>query len=430
MAARHPAASRALVGSLERTAIALVASSSISGLLGLLFWAVAAHMYRPVAVGLASAEIAAMILLANLSQLSLTNVFPRFLPTAGSRTRKVLLASYASVVTLALVASIGFVVLGFGRGYLGESTLAGIGFVASVVCWSVFAIQDGALTGLHGAVWVPVENISFSIVKIGLLAPLVGLASGSGIFIAWMLPVAAASIAVSYYLFARLAPRQIAASEGGHSLPRPLALATFVVGEYVGSVAQTAVSMLLPLVVVARLGARANAFFFTSWMIVVSVDQVLANIATSFIVESATEPIGTRAYAGRTLKFGVLIVAPLSLLFAVGAPYVLRLFGPAYAANASTLLRLIGLAMPLRAVVVLYLAFARLARRVRRIVVVQLLNSIGVLGLGMTLLGHYGITGIGIAYLLTQAVMAACVMGPVIAQVRSRRSDQVRTSVG
>lgn len=54
-------------------------------MLGVVFWGFAAHLAKPDQVGRASAEVAAMILLANLSQLSFTTILERFLPIAGKR---------------------------------------------------------------------------------------------------------------------------------------------------------------------------------------------------------------------------------------------------------------------------------------------------------------------------------------------------------
>ena len=415
--------------SLERNATALVASTSISGLLGVLFWGLATHIFTPAAVGLASAEISAMILLGSFAQLSLTSVFPRFLPVAGPHVRRFVVLGYLAAVPMAFLLATVFVAVGLGRSFLGLSALSSAGFVAAVMCWTVFTIQDAALVGLMSAVWVPVENISFSIAKLALLPLLAGLASGAGIFAAWTLPVIAASIPVNYFIFAKLIPSQSARKSGNGELPARRALTTFLAGEYLGGLAQTAAYLLLPLIVVARLGAAANAYFYLSWIAVGLLNEVLANIATPFVVESASAPTRTPAYARRMLKLGAAVVLPVSLLLVFGAPYLLRFFGPAYAAHASTLLRLIGVAVPLRAVLVIYLAYARLARQVQRIVAVQVINAILVLSLSIILLS-YGVSGVGVAYLATQAVMAACVIPSVVRHLRVQMSAIETTASG
>jgi len=115
---RRPAWRPAPLEPLERNALALMISTGSTSVLGVVFWAVAARGYSAAAVGLASAHIAAMMLLASLAQLNLSTVFPRFLPTAGWRTRQLLTLGYAACITLAVVVSGGFVLLGGGRHFL------------------------------------------------------------------------------------------------------------------------------------------------------------------------------------------------------------------------------------------------------------------------------------------------------------------------
>ena len=394
--------------------------STIAGaVLGLAFWLVAARTFRPEDVGRASAEISAMTLLASLSQLNLINVFPRFLPTAGHRTRRVVFVGYTAAIGLALLTAIAFVTAGLGDVYLLHRFTYGLVFVGAVVCWTIFTIQDAALTGLRGTVWVPVENISFSIVKIGLLFIFVVLIPATGIFAAWMLPVIGASIPVNWYLFRRLVPRQVAASGGRHDLPSRRSIGMFVAGEYVGSVAQNATTMLLPLIVVARLGAATNAYFYTSWVVAVSFDLLLSNIAISFIVEASSMPDRARALAVRSACLAGAVVLPGVMIVVIGAPIFLGLLGHGYAVHGSGLLRLVALAMPFRAVVVMFLALARLVRRVRRLVLIQVVDAVLVVGMTVPLLGSFGVDGAGLAYLGTHLVLGAVLLPFVIRQFRA-----------
>jgi O-antigen/teichoic acid export membrane protein len=399
-----------------RNASALMVSTVVTSLLGVGFWAVAARTYSTVDVGLASAEISAMILLGNLSQLNLINVFPRFLQNAGHRTLRFVSAGYSAAIVLAVAVAVVFVAAGFGRHFLPTGLGAALLFIAAVVCWTIFTIQDAALTGLRGTIWVPVENISFSVVKIALL-PLFAVGLGAaGIFSAWMLPVVVASVPVNYYLFRRLVPRHVEASNGTSQLPSRRALGTFVAGEYVGSLAQNLATLLLPLIVVARLGPTINAYFYTSWIVATSFDLLLNNIATSMMVEGSAAPEEIKAHTARAVRLGVVVVLPCVLVAIAAAPLFLGLLGHEYAENGTVLFRLVAIAMPFRGVVVLYMAYARLARRVRRVVIVQFVNAATVITLSLFLLNPLGIAGVGYAYLLTQFVVACCVLPSVLSQ--------------
>ena len=69
-------------------------------------------------------------------------------------------------------------------------------------------------------------------------------------------------------------------------------------------------------------------------------------------------------------------------------------------------MRWLALALPFMGVNVLYLTFARMGRRVRRIVALQVGLSLTILSLTEILIGSLGITGAGIAFFAGQSLMA------------------------
>ena len=69
---------------MQRSAFALITGSVLTSVLGFVFWALAARLYDPAAVGTATALIAAMTFLANLSTLGLRTDETRF---SASRSR-------------------------------------------------------------------------------------------------------------------------------------------------------------------------------------------------------------------------------------------------------------------------------------------------------------------------------------------------------
>ena len=75
--------------SLYRNAIYLMLNSAMYGLTGFFFWIVAARLYPPEVVGLASSVIAAIGLLSLLSTLGLDYGLLRFLPAAGDEAREI-----------------------------------------------------------------------------------------------------------------------------------------------------------------------------------------------------------------------------------------------------------------------------------------------------------------------------------------------------
>ena len=151
-------------------AYALILSSAVTSVLGLLYWTLAARLYNADDVGVNAALISTMMFLSYLSQLGLAGALTRFIPTAGRTTTKLILGSYgATVLMSAAVASV--FILGAGiwvpevRSLVGTPAAAAW-FLAATMAWSLFTLQDAVLTGLRRTVWVPIENTIFAATKV------------------------------------------------------------------------------------------------------------------------------------------------------------------------------------------------------------------------------------------------------------------------
>src|SRR5262245_47189735 len=159
---------------MNRTGYALIVSTTFSSAVGFGFWLLAARLYPVDVVGRNAAAIAAMTMLAGLAILFLDGTMVRFIPRAGPSTRRLVVAAYAVTAIVATVLSAGFVgVTHFffqGLGFLSDGTLASVSFVLFTVSWCIFIQQDAVLTGLRRATWIPLENGTFALLKIALLA--------------------------------------------------------------------------------------------------------------------------------------------------------------------------------------------------------------------------------------------------------------------
>jgi hypothetical protein len=403
---------------LVRSIAALLTSSVTGALLGLVFWTVAARLYPARSVGEGAAAIAAMTLLASLAQLNLTVLFPRFLYASGARAMWVLLLGYGASTLLAIAAGAIFLTLTGHHPYIGRGELPPLFFVVAVVLWVVFTIEDSALIGLRATFWVPVENTSFSLAKIVLLPVFAAVVPASGVFYSWTLPVIACIIPVNYYLFRKVLRTHIAASGGQGSLPAARVAGAVLGGENLGSLAFIALTTLPALLIVGKLGAVQTAYFQTPWLIGISFDFLLFGIATSLLVETSARPSVAPTLVRRAVRLGCLLLIPGALALLIGAPLILSVLGTGYAANGTSLLRWLALALPFMGVNTLYLTFARMGRRVRRIVAVQVALAMIILTLTELLIGHIGITGAGVAFAAGQALVACIVLPSVVRQYR------------
>ena len=390
--------------SLTVNAMSLMTATIAANALGLVFWAVAAHLEPPAAVGRAAAAIAALTLLSMIAQLNLTNVFVRLVPAAGRLGTMLIRRGYLVVIALSVAAGVVYTATGLSAHVLAGGWAARALFIVAVPVLAVFALEDSVLTALRLAPWVAAENVSAAVARLALLPLLAVPARASGTVAAWVLPAAAAAVVVNSLLFGRALPA-LAGTDG--TLPGRRRLASFIAGEYVGNICFTASVQLIPLLVVWRLGAAQAAYVTIPLLIATGVSLVMWNVAAAFVVEAA----GGRGHPGALLRRSLLLLAAVAagavVVCVLGARPLLEIVGARYASHGVGLLRLIGLSAPFSVLVVLFSALAWLDQRIWMLAAFQAAVGATLLAATVVLLPRAGLTGVGWAYFATQALAAA-----------------------
>ncbi len=399
---------------LYRNAYALMLNSIASSALGMGYWILAARNYSTATVGLNSAAISAMMFLAGVAQLNLTSAELRFIPGAGRATARFVGYAYLVSVGIAVVIGIAFIrglsIWAPTLGALGSNSFLAVWFILSTMAWCIFVLQDSALIGLRQAIWVPIENAAFSIAKIALLIGFAGTVPRYGLFASWSIGMALTLLPVNVLIFRRLIPRHMAKA-ADHIAPLIAAqVVKYVAADYVGSLCWLASTSLLPLMITQQAGATANAYFFLSWQIAYLLFLMIGNMASSLLVEAVNDPANLRAYTYRTFIQIVRTVVPAALILAGGAPFILRIFGNNYADQAAWLLRLLALSAIPFIINNVYTTLARIQRRMSAVVTLSLVSCALVLGLSHILLRVYGITGVGLTWLVSQTLIAAVLL--------------------
>ncbi|MEW2300972.1 lipopolysaccharide biosynthesis protein [Streptomyces sp. NPDC006655] len=393
---------------LFRNAYALMLNTGISAVLGLGFWLAAARYYSESAVGQGSAAIAAMKLLAGLTAVTLTGALARFIPVAGRRTGAFIFRTYAgSSLVVALAAGVFLTTLGvWGPSYrFLHGPLPGAGFVLAVVAWNLLTLQDGVLTGLRNAPWVPVGNTVFSAVKLALLVAFAAAIPTAGVFVSWVAAIATSFVPLGWLVFRRLVPRHVKATEDHAKPPTLRETGRFLAGDYTGSLFSLAVVYLVPVIIASQVSSEDNAYFYITTTIGGTVNLLAINMGASLTVEGSHDPARLAANARAALRRMARIMIPLCALLFFGAPWILGVFGPGYADAATPLLRWFAVGALLRVVMETYFAVLRAQSRTAGLAWLQGLLCVLVLGLTLLLLPRMGLTGAGVAEISSLAVI-------------------------
>jgi O-antigen/teichoic acid export membrane protein len=414
---------------LLRNGYALIINVGATSVLGLLYWILAARLYSPAEVGVGNAAISLMQLLAGIGgQLTFAAALARFIPRAGAGSRRLAFFSYllagsaGILVSLAYIAVIHIHAGIFNRvpAVLGHSWLLAAALGASVTVWCLFALQDAVLTGIRQAVWIPVENGLYGVVKIVMLVGLAHVTQHYGIFTSFTLPAFIALFPTNYFIFRRLLPRHMRASAGESAAVSVRAIRRFMGGDYLGTVLFMATGTLLPVLILARLGKAEAGYFASAYLIIYALDLVTVNLGVALMVEGAMDRSLLRHHAGTVVRRILAIIGPAVAVLLLFAPRVLGVFGHAYAVHGSGLLRLLAVAVLAKAVTSLYIALSRVERRVGQIAFWQAVLLVSITGSSWWLMGRLGIDGVGLGYLASQVVVAFCLL-PSIFKILGRR---------
>lgn len=408
---------------LYRNAYALIANTGLTAAFGAIYWIVAAHVYRPGTVGRGSALIAAMMLLSTVTQLNFVSVLIRFVPRAGNNSTRLILISYGlSAVCAVVVTSL---VLGIAQlvssphGLLRMSALMATGFVLSTVIWSIFSLQDSALTGLRRTPWVPIENAIYGFVKILALFACVGVFGSSGLFASWTIPTLLALVPINWLIFRVVLPVHERATSADAQPLDARRIVRFMAGDYSAGLFAQATTTLLPVLVISTLGATAAAYFYIAQVIGTTLDRVSLSMSSSLTVEAARDENKATEYIRTVLGRGLVMVSCMSGFVILTAPWMLRVFGPQYSQHATTLLRLLALASVPRVFSMIYGSQARLQHKTHHIAYITFTQAVILVGGSLFLMPRVGIDGIGISALASQAVIVA-VVGPRLLSIRPK----------
>jgi len=286
-------------------------------------------------------------------------------------------------------------------------------YVIGLVAWGWFALEDAALTAVRRAPWIPIENGVFGVLKLAALPLFAAIGIQHGVFLAWTLPAVLLIVPVNLLLFRVAIPEHLRRQRpAGSAVLRRLGrrgLVRFMAQDYAATVLALAPTALLPVLIVGLLGSGANAFFYVPYTMVGAFTTLFFAAGMSLVAEGALAEDQVRAMAGRIARRVALILIPGTVFMIVAAPLILLPFGDDYVRESSSVLRLLACGCGFSAVLVLYVAIARLQGHPGRILAVEATKLPLLLGGVIVLSGPLGIDGVAVAWLGSVAAVALAV---------------------
>lgn len=414
---------------LYRGAFFLWMNAAVGSLAGFAFWTLAARLYDAVEVGLASAAIASLTLLAMLSPMGLGVSLMRFLPESGPRgpalVNAVFTVTSISAAAAAIVYLVGLPLWAPRLGLLREQPAYAAMFIVIAIAASISVVQ------MH--VFVTIRKAHYNLVQVGLvqlcrliLAPLLVTLGAFGIVASAGLAAAIGTIA-GFFLLARGF-----AGYGFNVLfdpPSVFRLLPFAAGNHVADILLQLPSLILPLMVVGLIGSAEAAYFYISWFLGYVLTSTSMSLGLSLLAEGSHGSSSLRSLSREA------VVAALAVA-AVGGAFVLLLgdklllaYGRDYAREGSGLLRIMAIAASPAAVVHVYLGALRVAKRVKELVAIAALMATITVALSAALLPVIGLNGAGVSYAVAQMAGVAFIATRLWAPFRGAMAQRVRRAV-
>ena len=395
--------------------ILLVLSSLLTGVLGLVFWGVAARLYPAREVGVAAALISSAGMLSALSLLSLGRLYERFLPVAGTRTGPLLRQGFLVVAAIAVLAGVGLIAFG-PRHVLFETGWAMALYPVLVMVLAVFALQDGATVGLGVAWWGGAKNAFHAVAKLAAVVAFAGIGSAGSIVAAWGITAGAAAVCIVVAVRRRC--RANTRFLQPPSLPPRRELWSYF-GSSFGITAVWSIGpLVVPLIVVGQLGAEANAYFAVSWAIISALYFALHLVVSPYVAEVAANPDKLRSLSWRLLQMIVAVALLGSVGLAVVGPLVLNTVGTEYRVNGQALLYLAAIFVPLSSVSSVYEALARVYRRMKLMMAMWSVSAFLIVFGSLMGTRLFGVVGVGWAYLASESFLATVLLVPTVRWLR------------
>jgi O-antigen/teichoic acid export membrane protein len=368
------------------------------------FWTVAARLFAARDVGVLNGWVAACTLLATVGGLGLGNTLIRQLPSHREQRRLIvtsaaLLATVGAVLSVAAMLAVPVV----APSRLGLDGSGGARWVVLVlvVATALSALVDAALIAARAARQLVTKNLAGGIVRVALLLPLAD-AGVVGLLLAYTGGLLVAS-GIAWRALLRAYPAAAGWHRPAPSLTRPHL--RFSLGNYLGGVVGILPSTAVPLIVLAVLGPTPAAYFGIAFLMVSFLNFLPSAIAQAYFAHASHPDVDAVRELRKAVATSYAVMVPTSAAFIVLAPLLLRIFGPGYAAAATTPLRILTLAGLATALTYLIDSALNVQHRPLAYGLMNAANAALVVG-GVALVAHDGLTAVAVAWLVAQVVSA------------------------
>lgn len=316
---------------LLRNAGSLAATTGLTSLFGFVYWIVAAREFTQEAVGYGSASISAIGLLGTVGAFGLGTLLIGELPRREAR-GGLFAAALATSGLGSLILGLAFPTIAKAcganfPGFAGTPTRVAIFAFGVALTGASLVFDDGTIGLMRGGVQLS-RNLVMSVAKLAVLpvmAVVLHDVFGVGLMLAWVIGTAVSFLPAAIML----------ARHGNRIFHRPdwrllRRLGKIAMAHNWLNLALATPPRLIPVVVTVVVSPSANAAFYVAFMLSGFLFMIPMSLSTVLfaIVSASPELIAEKLRLA--IRVSLMIGLPGMAVLAVGAHYILGIFGPGY----------------------------------------------------------------------------------------------------
>jgi O-antigen/teichoic acid export membrane protein len=397
----------------------LVGKQGAVAVLGLMYWFLATRLFSTEDVGLAAAAASIAAFIGALGVLGIPVLLLAELKSVDSSSRRLVYTTGMAVaclvvLVLCLVALAMAPEMGRSLRIIASDPVTALLFVAGAIGTVATLTFDNTAIGLHRGSAQLTRGIISAVLKVACVGFLVlaGVRTSAGLLFAW------GSALIVSLIVARPMLRFERARRGEGGIRRRVALVRrygrLSLNHHVLNLSINSISYIVPLIAALLIAPRQVAFFTTAFLLSASVLIIPYLLALSLFAEKAKDPELLHRHIRRTLPVGLALCSAIVVGVEVFAPFVLRVFGPAYAQNGTTAMRLLILVGPAYVIKDHYVAIRRaqgqLTRAARVMAAGTSAEAVGAVVGGVL----WGMNGLCIGWTVAATCEAIALLPPVM----------------
>lgn len=391
---------------LHGNALFLMIAQGIMMVFGYVFWIIIARFYNTREVGIASTLISVAALISQISILGLNNALVRFLPNATDKNAKINTGLWLVTIgstAIALGYLVGLPIFSPKLLFLRQEPMFLFLFISSMVLVTINTFTDSVFLANRATKYNVIIYAGYSIIR--LVTPLLLVSMGAlGIFISHISGIIVAVILSLFFMWRKFGWKpSFRISKDAIKTMGKYSTANYIAGFLWGLPLLVA-----PILVVNKLGASAEAYYYMVMMIV-NVLQIIPIATTQSLFAEGShlndEPGALQKLVLRSMRFTLSLASASVLIAIIGGRFAISVFGKDYASHGTDLLYWLSVATIVMALNMTANTILKIRKQLSLLIAMNAVGAVATFSAYWIFIPR-GLAGAGIGFLVGQLILA------------------------